>query len=75
MGNNNQKPSSSKGWLWALLGCLGGVIIIMLIIAVVVMLFFKGVDEGINGTEEEKINVLKLQMRNLKSEIQLKQMA
>lgn len=54
MGNNNQKPSSSKGWLWALLGCLGGVIIIMLIIAVVVMLFFKGVDEGINGTEEEK---------------------
>lgn len=60
MEYGNQKPKKSLGWLWALLGCLGGIILIVIIIILVVMLFFKGVDEEINGTQEEQETTKKI---------------
>lgn len=54
MDTGNQKVKSGKGWLWALLGCLGGMVVVGIIVVIIAMLFFKGVDESINGTNEEQ---------------------
>ncbi|MGK9044897.1 DUF4352 domain-containing protein [Mammaliicoccus vitulinus] len=66
MENGNKK--SNKGWLWALLGCLGGIVFIFIIIVVVVMLFFNGVDEVVNGTKEEQKNRSKTSEKTFKLE-------
>lgn len=54
MDNMNQNSKSNKGLLWGLLGCLGGIIIVILAIIIVALLFFKGVDEELNGTKDEQ---------------------
>lgn len=63
---NEQKKSKKKKWLWGCGGCLGVVILIVIVFLVISSLFFKGVDEELNGSKEEQDQISKIASKTYK---------
>ncbi|WP_436870254.1 DUF4352 domain-containing protein [Staphylococcus shinii] len=61
-----EKKGKKKKWLWGCGGCLGAGILIIIVFAVISSLFFKGVDEELNGSKEEQDQISKTASKTYK---------